>query len=121
MRLRGESAGRGWPPRSLGVGLLAGLALMAFTGPGTARAADRDGVVVAVQPRDRSFAVASEGGREATVVTFRTDRDTRVTFGRKVVPFGNLVPGDRVSVRYRDHDLGPVATAVEIHQLKPAR
>jgi len=121
MRFRGEWAGCGRPVAGLGIGLLVGVALAVFVGSGTARAADRNGVVVAVQPKDQSFQVAGGGGPGAAVVTFRTDAKTRVTFGRKVVPFGNLVPGDRVSVRYREHDLGPVATAVEIHHLKPGR
>lgn len=112
MRTQGVAGRLAW----LAAGLLAG----ALGAPWAALAADREGVVVAVRAQDRSFAVQADHGAPP-VTTFRTDAKTRITFERKVVPFANLVPGDRVSVRYRDQEPGPLATAVEIHRLRPAR
>lgn len=111
MHLRGCFRGSAW----LAAVLLAGV----LGAPAAAAAADREGEVVEVQLRQKTFTVAGGGG--ASLVTFRTDAGTRITFERKVVPFGNLVPGDRVSVRYRDQDLGPVATAVQIHRMRSPR
>jgi hypothetical protein len=103
-------------------GLLAAVfAVGALALPGAALAADRNGVVVEVQTKERTFTLESGKGVHAAVTTFQTDPATKITFGKKIVPFGNLVPGYKVSVRYRDRDLGPLATAVEIHHLGPAR
>ncbi len=101
--------------------LAAAFAAGALALPAAALAADRDGVVVEVQTKERSFTLESGNGGHEALTTFRTDPGTRITFGHKVVPFGNLVPGYRVSVRYRDQDLGPIATAVQIHRLAPPR
>jgi hypothetical protein len=101
--------------------LAAALAAGALALPGAALAADRDGVVVEVQTRERSFTLESGNGGHVALTTFRTDPETRITFGHKIVPFGNLVPGYRVSVHYRDQDLGPIATSVQIHHLAPPR
>jgi hypothetical protein len=121
VRDKGEDGMRLIGVAGRGVGLAAALLAGVLGMPGAPAAADRDGVVVAVQPREGTFAVGDGNPAGGPVVTFRTDAETRVTFGRKVVPFGNLVPGDRVSVRYRNQDLGPVATAVQIHRLRPPR
>jgi hypothetical protein len=86
--------------------------------PGTARAAEEDGVIVDVDGPARAFTVRSAAPERPQVRTFRTTDETRITFGRKRVPFGNLVMGGRVSVRYRPDPLGPIATAVTIHRLK---
>jgi len=112
MRAKGAAGRLAW--------LAAGLVAWALGAPGAALAMDREGVVLEVQVPDGSFAVKGEDGAPPVTI-FRTDAKTRITFERKVVPFANLVPGDRVSVRYRDQEMGPLATAVEIHRLRPAR
>jgi hypothetical protein len=108
--------GRGGPT------MAAVLLAWAIAAPGIALAAKWEGEVVEVQAQDQSFAVreGSGAGIKAPIKIFRTDPDTRITFETKVVPFGNLVPGDQVSVHYRNQDPGPLATAVEIHRLHKA-
>lgn len=96
----------------LGAALLAGL----VAAP-AARAGEVNGVILDVDGKARAFTLRSLGETPAVIKTFRTDDGTRITFQRKSVPFGNLVPGGHVSVRYRNNDLGPVATSVTIHRL----
>lgn len=85
--------------------------------PGVARAAGEDGVIVEVDDRARAFTVRAAARERPVIRTFRTTDETRITFRRKRVPFGHLVVGGRVSVRFKADPLGPVATAVTIHPL----
>lgn len=96
----------------LGAALLAGLLAL----PGAARAGDLNGVILDVDGKGQAFTLRAVERDRAVVETFRTDGGTRITFQSKRVPFGHLVPGGYVSVRYRDNDLGPVATSVTIHR-----
>lgn len=105
--------------RTGAVGALALIWCLVLGAPVAARAADQEGTVVDVRPAEHRFTVRSGDGPKAVFTTFRTDDTTRITFGRKEVPFGNLVAGGRVSVRFVDRDLGPLATAVRIHRLDP--
>jgi hypothetical protein len=93
-----------------GAMLLAGL----LAAP-AAWAGDLNGVILDVDGKSQAFTLRSVGAERPVVETFRIDDGTRITFQSKRVPFGNLVPGGYVSVRYRDNDLGPVATSVTIH------
>lgn len=97
----------------LGAVLLAGL----LAAPAAARAGDVNGVILDVDGKARVITLRGEERDRAVVETFRIDDGTRITFQSKRVPFGNLVPGGYVSVRYRDNDLGPVATSVTIHHV----
>jgi hypothetical protein len=112
MRRRGISKRFGW--------LAAALLAWALGAPAAALAADQEGVVLEVQLQDGSFAVKGDDGASPPTI-FRTDAKTRIRFEDKVVPFANLVPGDRVSVHYREQEVGPLATAIEIHRLRRAR
>lgn len=97
-------------------------AVLALAMPGSAWAAGGNGVIVDVDNRARAFSVRETAGDRSAarpvVRTFRITDDTRITFRRKQVPFGHLVPGGHVSVRYQPGAAGPVATAVTIHPLR---
>jgi hypothetical protein len=94
-----------------GAALLGGLLAL----PAAAWAGDLNGTILDVDGKAQAFTVETVKENRSVVETFRIDGGTHITFGSKRVPFGNLVPGGYVSVRYRDNDLGPVATAVTIH------
>jgi hypothetical protein len=113
-RKAGGKAGRATRAARIGAVLLGGwLAL-----PALAWAGQETGVVVDVDGTARTLTVEMESGDRPVVEKFRTSADTRITFGSKQVPFENLVPGDHVSVHYKNDDLGPMATAVTIHRLE---
>jgi hypothetical protein len=96
-----------------GAVLLAGL----LAAP-AAWAGDLNGVILDVDGKSQAFTLRSVGEARPVVETFRVEDGTHITFQSKRVPFGNLVPGGYVSVRYRDNDLGPVATSVTIHHVE---
>jgi len=86
--------------------------------PVLAWAGEGNGVIVDLDGKARTLTVELEARDGPVMETFRTDADTRISFGSKRVPFENLVPGGHVSVRYRSNDLGPIATAVVIHRFQ---